>query len=147
MSDRYVDELEPGETHSIGPRPVTRGEIVSFAERDDPQRMHVDEDAARESQFGTLIASGWHTGSISMRLVVDALFADVAVVGALGVDELRWTNPVTPGDELRESVSVTEKERWSDRNGLVGFDIETRNQNDETVVTRTDLVLVERARP
>lgn len=145
MSDRYFRDLESGETHVIGPRTVSKDEIVSFAQRYDPQRMHVDEEAARESQFGTLVASGWHTGSISMRLVVDELFANVAVAGALGIDDLRWTAPVTPGDELSGTVSVAEKNEWNDRNGLVHFNVETRNQDDETVMTRTDLVLVERA--
>lgn len=145
MSVRYFEDLELGETHSFGPRTVTRDEIVSFADRYDPQRMHLDEERARETRFGSLIASGWHTGSISMGLVADGLYTDVAVVGALGVDDLRWTRPVTPDDELSLTVSVVEKEGWDDETGLVHFDIETYNQDEETVMTRTDLVLVERA--
>jgi len=144
MATMYYEDFAVDESFSSGPRTVTETEIVEFASQYDPQSFHVDSEAAAESMFGDLIASGWHTASVTMRLLVDGLFEDVAVVGALGVDELRWRNPVYGGDEIRITTTVVETEDWDEDKGLVTFDLEAYNQDDETVLTRTDLVLIER---
>lgn len=143
MATRYYDDLELGESHTFGPRTVTEDEIIVFAEQYDPQPIHIDAEAADESMFGGLIASGWHTASVSMRVLVDGLLGDLAVVGALGIDKLRWRKPVRPDDELHVTTTVADKESWDEGKGQVTFEVEAYNQDDEVVMTRLDLVLVE----
>lgn len=145
MAPMYFEDFEVGQTYSCGPRTVSKSEIVEFASQYDPQSFHVDEDAAEESVFGGLIASGWHTASVTMRLLVDGLFENVAMVGALGVDELRWRKPVYGGDALSITTTVADTEDWDEEKGRVTFELEASNQDDETVLTRCDLVLIERA--
>jgi acyl dehydratase len=147
MPRRRFEDISAGETYAFGPQELTQQEIIAFAEQYDPQRFHVDPEAANESFFGELIASGWHTASVCMRLFVDGLLSEVAVAGALGVDELRWRKPVRAGDELRVAVEVAETEPWDETTGLVEFDIVGRNQDREAVHSRTDLVLIERKLP
>lgn len=143
MTKRYFDDLSTGETYEFGPRSVSEAAIVEFAERYDPQAIHLDESAAANSIFGELIASGWHTASVCMRLLVDGLLSDIAVVGAVGVDDLRWRAPVRAGDELRIDVTISNKEPWDDEKGLVELPVEAHNQNGELVMSRTDRVLIE----
>ena len=90
---------------------VTAEEIVEFARRYDPQTMHVDAVAAASGRFGGLIASGWHTGSLAMRLFVEHYLSKVATLPSPGIDELRWVRPVRPGDTLRMRVTVVEARR------------------------------------
>jgi acyl dehydratase len=144
MGQMYFEDVVVGETIDLGTYDVSEAEIVEFAERYDPQSFHVDAEAAAESMFGERIASGWHTAAMTMRLLVDGLLADVAVVGAVGIDDLRWRKPVVDGDTLTASVTVTEKDEWDGEKGRVDFAVETVNQDDETVLSRTDLVLVEK---
>ena len=105
-NDRYFEDYEPGRVYEFGGIVVTETEIVSFAERYDPQPMHVDPEAAKESRFGGLIACGWHTASVAMRLYVDHYLSHVASLASPGVDDLRWPTPVRPGDTLRIRVSL-----------------------------------------
>jgi len=142
MIVQYFEDLTVGETHDAGPRTVTDEEIIEFAEKYDPQSFHVDREAAAESMFGGLAASGWHTASVAMGLLVDGYFEDVAIGGALGVDDLRWREPVYAGDELSITVTVADKEVWDDDRGRVEFDLEAYNQDDVLVHSRTELVLV-----
>lgn len=142
MTVQYYEDLAVGETHDAGPRTVTDEEIIEFAEKYDPQSFHVDREAANASMFEGLAASGWHTASVAMRLLVDGYFKDVAIGGALGVDDLRWRKPVYAGDELSITVTVADKERWDDERGRVEFDLEAYNQDDVLVHSRTELVLV-----
>lgn len=142
MAKIYFEDLEVGQSYSIGPRTITETEIIDFASQYDPQMYHVDRDVAEESRFGSLIASGWHTASISMRLFVDVLPDDIAMVCALGVDELRWHKPVYGGDNIRLTTTVIDAEDWDGEKGLVKFNLVASNQHEETVMTRTDLVLI-----
>ncbi|NHN42891.1 MaoC family dehydratase [Halorubellus sp. JP-L1] len=142
MTGQYYEDLTVGETHDAGPRTVTDEEIIEFAEKYDPQSFHVDREAADASMFGGLAASGWHTASVAMRLLVDGYFEDVEIGGALGVDDLRWRKPVYAGDELSITVTVADKEIWDDDRGRVEFDLEAYNQDDVLVHSRTELVLV-----
>lgn len=142
MTVQYYEDLTVGETHDAGPRTVTDEEIIEFAEKYDPQSFHVDREAANDSMFGGLAASGWHTASVAMRLLVVGYFKDVKIAGALGVDDLRWRKPIYAGDELRITVTVADKEEWDDERGRVEFDLEAYNQNDVLVHSRTELVLV-----
>lgn len=143
MVPQYFEDLSIGDTYKLDSHTVTEDEIIDFAEQYDPQDFHIDSQQAEESMFGDLIASGWHTAAVTMRLVVDGLLDEVAVVGAVGVDTLRWERAVYGGDELHPSVTVAEKEGWDDDKGLVKFDVETINQDGDRVMRRTDLVLVE----
>lgn len=142
MPDYFAD-IPLGATDSFGDYEVTRDDVVAFAEQFDPQPFHVDEDAAEQSMFGGLVASGWHTASMTMRLLVDNFLADSRALGAVGVDELRFRNPVRPGDVLTVETEVVEKEIWDEDRGLVHSQITTSNQND-VVLTMVGLVLWER---
>ena len=97
---QYSEDIEVGDTMEFGEYHVTKEEIIDFAERYDPQVFHTDEAAAKDSAFGELVASGWHTASMCMRMLVDGPLQERAGMGARGVDELRWKRPVRPGDTL-----------------------------------------------
>lgn len=143
---RFYEDIEVGESARIGSRTVTKEEIVEFAEKYDPQPIHVDEAAAAESIYGGLIASGWQTIAVCMRMLVDELVTDQASMGARGADELRWIRPVRPGDSLSLTTEVIDK-RPSERNPEVG-EVDTEivgfNQDDEPVVRWIALGLVAR---
>ena len=121
----------------LGSHAVTEQEIVEFARRWDPQPFHVDPEAAKESVFGGLIASGWHTGAMWMRLYVDSLLDAASSMGSPGVEELRWLAPVRPGDVLAGRLTVLEttpSERRPDR-GTVRIRGEMVNQDGVTVLS------------
>jgi acyl dehydratase len=109
MSKRYYWEDFPvGRTLEIGEYTVSREEILDFATRFDPQPFHVDEEAARESIYGGLIASGWHTCAIAMRMMCDSYLLEAHSMGSPGVEDVRWLRPVRPGDTLRGRMTVLE---------------------------------------
>ncbi len=132
------------QTREFGRYEVTRDEIVQFAEAYDPQAFHVDEAAAAESMFGGLIASGWHTSAMTMRMIVDNYLQESGALGSPGVDELRWPAPVRPGDVLRVRAEPVEKEPWNDDVGAVVIDTTTLTDADETVQTMRARVLFPR---
>ena len=142
----YFEDLTVGETTEFGTYEVTADEMTSFAEEYDPQPFHTDPDAAAESPFGGLVASGWHTASMTMRLLVDNHLSEGAARGALGVDDLRWRRPVRPGDELAVRTEIVDKADWDDENGLVSVGI-TTEADDHEVLTMVGLVLYERREP
>ncbi|HYA47507.1 MAG TPA: MaoC family dehydratase [Burkholderiales bacterium] len=120
------------------PGPVLTPEsIMEFARRYDPQPFHVDEQAARQSAYGGLIASGWHTVSLAMRMICDAYLLDAASLGSPGVNEVRWLKPVRPGDAIRLRMTVLEAKpsRSKPDRGTVLHRWEVFNQKDETVMT------------
>lgn len=141
MSERdgtlYFEDFEPGMVLDLGERTLTKDEIVAFAREYDPQPFHVDEGAARESPFGGLIASGWHTGSVFMRLYADAILSRAASMGSPGVEELRWLKPVRPGDTLNARVTIldTTPSENNPKRGTVHLSSEVENQRGETVMT------------
>ena len=106
MADLYFEDFERGRAFELGSHTITEEEIVAFARAWDPQPFHVDPEAARTSPFGGLIASGWHTGSLWMRLYVDSILASAAAMGSPGIEELRWLAPVRPGDTLSGRLTV-----------------------------------------
>lgn len=129
MVEVYYEDLTEGESSTFGSYEVTEAEIKEFAGQYDPQSFHVDSAAAAESLFGGVIASGWHTAAVCMRLLVDGHLADAASLGAIGVDELRWPNPTRPGDVLSVEFEVLEKriseshpERGLVRSQVTGMD-------------------------
>lgn len=137
MAQGYWEDFEPGQVVELGSVTVTEDEIVAFARQFDPQSFHVDPEAARESVFGGLIASGWHTGAMWMRLYVDSLLDRAASMGSPGIEELRWLAPVRPGDTLAGRLTVLEttpSERRPDR-GTVRIRGELVNQDGVTVLS------------
>ena len=136
---RYFEDFAVGETIELGSVTVTQDEIVAFARQYDPQPFHVDPEAAKSSFFGRLVASGWHTGSLFMRLYAKNLLNDTVSMGSPGVEELRWALPVHPGDALSCSYTVLDTRPSASRPGLgiVRGRAEARNQRDEVVMTFT----------
>ena len=131
------EDFRPGQVFQLGTYEMTEPEILDFAGRFDPQPFHIDVDAARSSAFGGLIASGWHTASVFMRLYVDAVLADSLSMGSPGIEQLRWLQPVRPGDVLTGRFvveAVQPSSRRSDR-GTVLFRGEMDNDRGETVLT------------
>jgi acyl dehydratase len=132
----YFEDIEEGTEFELGSTTVTREEILEFAARFDPQPFHVDEEAAKDSMFGGLIASGWHTAAIWMRLYVDTVLANTASLGSPGVEELRWLKPVRPGDTLtgRARILWTKPSERDPRRGTVFAESELSNQDGEVVM-------------
>ena len=139
MPDRYFEDFTTGQVFDLGSKVVTEAEIVAFARQFDPQPFHLDPEAAKESVFGGLIASGWHTGAMWMRLYVDSMLGGSAGRGSPGVEELRWLAPVRPGDTLTGQLTVLDvapSERRPDR-GTVRIRGELVNQEGVTVMSMT----------
>jgi acyl dehydratase len=137
----YFEDFKVGERNRLGSASVTRDEIVAFARQFDPQPFHLDEEAAKRSLFGGLIASGWHTASLCMRLMVEGIMSRSASLGSPGVDELRWHRPVRPGDTLTltaEVLEVTPSRSKPDR-GVIRARYELANQNEELVLSMIGL--------
>ena len=127
----------PGLVSEFGPIPVDEADVIAFARRYDPQPVHIDPEVAAAGPFGGLIASGWHTASLVMRILVEHYLARGAALASPGVDELRWLQPVRPGDVLRVRVTVLEARRSRSKpdRGLVRTRIETLNQDDAVVMS------------
>ena len=137
MPDLSFEDFEPGQVYELGSKVVTEDEIVAFARQFDPQPFHLDPEAAKDSVFGGLIASGWHTGAMWMRLYVDSLLGDASGQGSSGIEELRWLAPVRPGDTLSGRLTVLEassSESHPDR-GTIRIRGEMVNQDGVTVMT------------
>jgi acyl dehydratase len=134
---RYFEDFEAGDVFELGSHTITKDEIVAFARQFDPQPFHVDEQAARDGPFDGLIASGWHTGALWMRLYVDAVVGDSISMGSPGIEELRWLQPVRPGDTLQGRLTVLETTPSSRRHdrGTVRSRGELFNQDGETVLS------------
>ncbi len=133
----YFEDLEVGGKRSFGRYEVTREEVMDFARKYDPQIFHLDDEAAAQTHFGRLSASGWHTCAMTMRMLVDSMTeVQQAGLGSPGIDSLRWAKPVYPGDVLRVETEVIEKRRSQSKDwlGLFKSRAQTFNQNDEVVL-------------
>lgn len=141
----YFEDVDVGSTREFGSYAVTQAEIIEFAEQYDPQPFHVDPEAATESLFGELVASGWHTAAMTMRMIVDEYIAKHGtILGAIGVDELRWPSPTKPGHVLHAQIEVVDKESWRPGIGLVRTHTTTATQDGVEVLRMTASVLHER---
>ena len=142
--ERYLDDFVEGDVHEFGPISLTEEEIIRFGKEFDPQVFHTDPEAARKTVYGGLIASGWHTCGLFMRLFVEHYLPGPASLGSPGVDELRWLKPVRPGDELRLRITV-EKVKPSqskpDRGMLFSL-CEMLNQNRDVVARMMAMNLI-----
>ncbi len=144
--DRYFEDYTPGDVYEFGTITVTEPEIIEFARQFDPQYFHVHPEKAVESRFGGIIASGWHTAGLTMRLYVDHFLSHVASLASPGVDEVRWPSPVRPGDSLRVRVTILEARlsRSKTDRGVVRAKIEAINQKDELVCSMVGISIIGR---
>lgn len=134
----HYEDIEVGRVERFGNKLVDRDEVVDFASKFDPQPFHLDDEAAAKTYFGRLSASGWHTASMVMRMMVDHMTErKQAGLGSPGIDELRWLKPVYPGDILRCETEVLEKRRSASRPdmGIFKSKLTVFNQVDEPVMT------------
>ena len=125
VNDRYFEDYVEGDVHNFGTVEVEVDEIISFAKRYDPQPIHTDPDVAKLKPFGGIIASGWHTVGLMMRLYVEYYLSNVASLVSPGIDDLRWHKPVLAGDTVTFS-SVVESVRTSEKRPEWGI-VQARN--------------------
>ena len=144
IDERYFEDYIPGAVYEFGLISVEEAEIISFARRFDPQAFHTDPEAAAKTIYGGLIASGWHSAGLMMRLFVDHYLSHVASLGSPGVDELRWLQPVRPGDALSIRITVTESRRSRSRSdrGILHSFCEMLNQHGQVLMTMKILNLL-----
>ncbi len=135
--DRWFEDYAPGNVYELGPLIVEEADIVDFGRRYDPQPFHTDPAIGAASPYGGLIASGWHTCALMMRMLVDGLISRTSALGSPGVDQVRWLRPVRPGDALRCRVEVTSARRSQSRpdRGIITIETTVMNQAGETVMT------------
>ena len=144
---QYWEDLEIGSKSSFGSYPVSREEVVEFASRYDPQPFHLSDEAAADTHFGRLSASGWHSCAMLMRMLVENMESNrQAGLGSPGVDELRWLKPVYPGDTLRAESEIIEKTPSRSRPEMGSFRARTTvfNQADEPVMSLISIGLIRR---
>lgn len=144
---QYWEDIEIGSRSSFGRYEVTREEVIDFASKYDPQPFHLSDEAAAQTYFGRLSASGWHTCAMMMRMLVDHMKTqDQAGLGSPGIDELRWLKPVYPGDVLRAESVTIDKTPSKSRPDMGSYRGQTTifNQNDEPVMTLKSIGLIRR---
>ena len=142
--DRWFEDYVPGTVHDLGSVVVDEQEVIAFARQFDPQPFHLDKERAEKSAFGGLIASGWHTACMAMRLIVDHYLSEVSSEGSPGIDELRWLRPVRPGEQLsvRATILDARLSRSRPERGIVRSQIETLNQDEEVVMHLTSTIFI-----
>jgi acyl dehydratase len=149
MKEQYFEDYAVGQIFLTGKHRIDKDQIVTFAKQFDPQFYHLDEEAAKNSPFKGLAASGWHTAAITMRLMVDGEFKPSGGIIGVGFDELSWARPVRPGDELYVKSEILEARPSKSKNdrGAIRVRNTTFNQNDEIVQTFTANLIVPRRTP
>ena len=145
----YWEDFAVGQVREGGSITLSETEIIEFAMKYDPQSFHVDPEQAKQSFFGGLIASGWHTAGICMRLLCDLFLLEAAAMGSPGIDELRWVKPVRPGDTLRLKTTVLETRASVSRPemGTVRSRSEVYNQRGELVMHMSAITMLKRRAP
>jgi acyl dehydratase len=146
VTTRYAEDLSVGDEFTFGSHTVTAEEIIEFAEQFDPQPFHTDEEAAKESMFGGLVASGWHVVSLTNRMLADSVFSRIALQGGHGTDKVRFHEPTRPGDTLSgvvEIVDITDPESRPHHRD-VSFGVTTRNDSGADVLTMVNHGMVAR---
>lgn len=141
---RWFEDYVPGSVFDAGRVTVDREEMIAFARRYDPQAFHVDPQAALQSPFGGLIASGWQTGALMMRRLASGFLSPASSLGSPGIDELRWLRPVRPGDVLTIVATVLDARRSQSKpdRGIVRTLVEVQNQDGETVMSLKAMNLI-----
>ena len=145
----HFEDIVSGSVTEMGSRLVTAEDIVAFAAEFDPQPMHLGDEGGRAAGVGGLVASGWHTCAILMRMIVDEFVRDAASMGSPGVDEVRWLKPVRPGDRLsaRRTALDTRVSKTRPGMGFVTFRFEVLNQSGEVVMELTSPLMIGRRNP
>lgn len=135
--NRYFEDYTPGHVYEFGAITVSEAEIIDFARQFDPQYFHIDPEKAKTSRFGGLVASGWHTICLAMRLYVDHYVSRVASLASPGCDDIQWRNPLRPGDTLKIRVTILDSRpsRSKPHQGIVRARVEAINQRDELVLS------------
>lgn len=143
-NQRFFEDYAAGQVYEFGPIAVSEQEIIDFARQFDPQDFHLDPAKAATGPYGGIIASGWHTISLAMRLYVDHYLSHVASLGSPGVDEVRWPRPVRPGDMLKIRITILEARRSRSKpdRGIVRAHVEAINQQEDVVLTMTVVSLL-----
>src|ERR1700732_2460146 len=138
------EDFKPGHLGQFGPRRVTREEILGFAAEFDPQPMHLDEEAASRSMLKGLSGSGWHLGSVMMRMMFDGFIGRTASLGSPGINELRWLAPLRPGDELTLDIEVAEARvsRSRPATGIVTFKAVVSNAAGQALCEMVSPIIV-----
>jgi acyl dehydratase len=146
MTTLTFEDFKPGHFGTFGPRHVSREEILSFAAEFDPQPMHLDEEAAKKSMLRGLSGSGWHLGSLMMRMLFDGFIGRTASLGSPGVNEMRWVAPLRPGDDLTLDVDVVEARVSKSRpeTGIVTFKGTIRNARGEMLCEMKSPIIISR---
>lgn len=149
METRFWEDFKVGEIEQIGGKKVEQDELIDFARQFDPQPFHVDEAAAKSSMYGGLIASGWHTCAMVMRMMCDAYLVKSASVGSPGIDNLKWLKPVRPGDTIQARRTTLESRTSKSRPeiGIVRNLWEVFNQDGELVMTMEGYGMFRRRNP
>jgi len=137
----YFEDFSPGQEYELGSYTLTREELLEFARKYDPQPFHIDEEQAKKSLFKELIASGWQTTAIYMKLFVESMMGRAAGMGSPGLDELRWKRPVRPGDVLSGTFRILECKPYRRNIGLVRADNILTNQEGKVVLAFVGLML------
>ena len=147
-NQRSFEDIRAGQVYEFGTITVSEKDIINFARQFDPQDFHLDPAKAASSLFGGIVASGWHTTSIAMRLYVDHYLSHIANLGSPGVEDIRWPNPLRPGDTLRIRVTILEARpsRSKPDRGIVRVHVEAINQTDNLVLSMIGVSLVGRRR-
>lgn len=144
---KYFEDLTVGDRAAFGRYAVTREEVLDFARKYDPQPFHLSDEAAAETHFGRIAASGWHTGAMTMAMLVEHMKAErLAGLGSPGLDELRWLKPVFPGDLLRVEAEIVELRPSRSKPDIGSYTsrIGVFNQDDAAVMTFRSIVLIRR---
>lgn len=137
----YFEDLELNQKFELGSYKITKEEIIRFAEEFDAQPFHVDEEKAKSSIFGSIIASGWHTNAIYMKLFVKEMMSKAQGMGSPGLEELKWKKPVYPNDTLRGAFTILEKKPFRGNLGLIRAKNELINQDGVVVLSFIGLML------
>jgi acyl dehydratase len=142
--ERYLEDYVEGAIHEFGPITITEDEIIQFGKKFDPQIFHTDPNRAKDTVYGGLIASGWHTCALFMRLFVEHYLPGPASLGSPGVDELRWLKPVRPTDQLilRITVHKVKPSRSKPDRGVLFSFCEMLNQKNEVMATMMAMNLI-----
>ena len=148
MTKRYFEDFKVGDIEEFGNYETSQEDIIEFATEFDPQPFHIDPEAAKEHFFGGIIASGWHTGSMLMRMIVDNQVLNSTSMGSPGIDELRWIQPVRPNETLtaHSEVLLSTPHKYKEDRGFVKFKHTILNQSSEIKMTMVSTILF-RKRP
>jgi len=145
-NQRFFEDIKADQVYEFGTITVSEKDIIDFARQFDPQDFHLDPAKAASSLFGGIVASGWHTTAVVMRLYVDHYLSHVANLGSPGVEDIRWPNPLRPGDTLRIRVTILEARpsRSKPDRGIVRVHVEAINQTNNLVLSMIGVSFVGR---